>query len=66
VLQTVTHIDSELSYITLSEDVEFKMKIASNKYEIFEIVPIAASIYFNYKATGPVHVCLLNVNMVCY
>jgi len=50
----------------LSEDVEFKMKIASNKYEIFEIVPIAASIYFDYKATGPVHVCLLNVNMVCY
>lgn len=41
------------------------MKIASNKFEVFEIVPISSNIYFNYKSTGPLHVCALNQAMVC-
>jgi hypothetical protein len=65
VVQTITNIKDDWSYITLSEDVEFKARIAPNKVEIFEIVPIAASIYFDYKATGAVHVCRLNEDGVC-
>jgi len=41
------------------------MKIGPNKYEVFEIVPIAASIFFEYKSTGAVHVCELNGNQIC-
>ena len=32
VVQAITDIKEELSYITLSEDVQFKSKIAPNQY----------------------------------
>ena len=35
IVQSVTNDTSEYSFITLSEDVEFKIKLAANKFEIF-------------------------------
>lgn len=55
--------ENEIAYITLSEDVEFKIKIAPNKYEIFEIVPISPNIFYKYKSTGALHACVLKDNV---
>lgn len=63
VLQAVHKSEDEIAYITLSEDVEFKIKIAPNKYEIFEIVPISPNIFYKYKSTGALHACVLKDNV---
>lgn len=39
--------------------------VAPNQFEIFEIIPIQGRIYYNYKATGALHACLLNNDWVC-
>lgn len=64
VVQSVHKDENQLNFITLSEDVEFKIKIAPNKYEIFEVIPILKSLFFSYKATGAVQACVLS-NGVC-
>jgi hypothetical protein len=63
IVQPVHKEESEMNYITLSEDVEFKIKISPNQYEVFEIVPIKSSIFYNYKSTGAVHACVLKNNL---
>jgi hypothetical protein len=63
VVQPVHKDEDEIDYITLSEDVEFKIKIAPNRYEIFEVVPILNSIFYNYKSSGAVQACVLKDNV---
>ena len=64
VVQSVHKDEDRLDFITLSEDVEFKIKIGPNKYEVFEVIPIQSSLFFSYKATGAVQTCVLS-NGVC-
>jgi hypothetical protein len=65
VVQPIIKGNEKFSYITLSEDVEFKVKVAPNKFEIFEIVPLTSRIHFEFQATGTLHVCLLDENWMC-
>jgi hypothetical protein len=65
VVQPIHEDETYINSITLSEDVEFKMKIGPNKYEIYEISPINAQIFFKYKSTGAIHICTLDNNNKC-
>lgn len=65
IVQPIIKDNEQYSFITLSEDVEFKAIVAPNQFEIFEIIPIQGQIYYNFKASGALHSCLLNDNWVC-
>lgn len=57
---TVHKSDDSLSALTLTEDLEFSMRIKPQGSEIVEVVPIHNAIYFEYKASGSILVCAVD------
>lgn len=54
-----------ISTITLEEEVKFKVEIKPGSSEVFAAHALFGSLYFSYKASGIVMVCILNNLNAC-
>lgn len=57
---TVHKSDDLVSALTLTEDLDFKLRIKPQGSQVVEVVPIHDSIYFEYKASGSILACAVD------
>ena len=65
IIVQLLHNDKSYSEISLSENIEYTVRIPPAGAEVVKVHPIFDSLYFKYRSSSEVFICLLEDNEVC-